>query len=214
MGYHPAPFLRQPTHLEGVDYLVVESTYGDKRHESLKHCAKVIENTIEDVAARKSVLMVPSFAMERTQRLLYHLNDLIERKKVPQMPVFIDSPLALKITEIYKRYSRYYDKETKALIETGDDIFDFPGLNLTYTSRQSKEIIHVPPPKIIIAGSGMSHGGRIMHHEANYLSDPNNILLLVSYQAEGTVGRQLLDGAREVEINDQDNTCSRANPPY
>jgi metallo-beta-lactamase family protein len=203
LGYHPVPFLREPAEIKDADYLIVESTYGNRKHESLKHCAKVIENSIEAVALRKSVLLIPSFALERTQRLLYHINLLMENKKVPEMPVFIDSPLALKITDIYKKYSQYYDQEALSLMKRGDDIFNFPGLNLAYTSRQSKEILRVKPPKIIIAGSGMSHGGRIMHHEVNYLSDPNNILLIVSYQAEGTIGRQLLEGAREVEINDQ-----------
>jgi metallo-beta-lactamase family protein len=203
LGNDPVPFLRPPAKIEGADYLVIESAYGDRRHESPKKCQVLVENAAEEAAAKKGVLMIPSFALERTQQLLYHFNSLVEERKIPSMPIFLDSPLAERITAVYKRYPQYYDEEALALIGSGDDIFSFPGLDFTYTTRQSKQIDHVPPPKVIIAGSGMSHGGRIMHHELHYLSDPRNILLIVAYQAEGTLGRQISEGAREVEINDQ-----------
>src|SRR4030042_5701604 len=128
---------------------------------------------------------------------------MVEQHKIPRMPIFLDSPLAQRITEVYKRYPQYYDEEALSVINSGDDVFKFPGLDFTYTTKQSKQIDKVPGPKIIIAGSGMSQGGRIMHHEAHYLSDPNNILLIVSFQAEGTIGRQILEGAKHVEILDQ-----------
>lgn len=203
LGNDPVPFLRPPAKIEKADYLVIESAYGDRRHESPKRCQILVENAAEEAAAKKGVLMIPSFALERTQQLLYHFNNLVEERKIPSMPIFLDSPLAERITEVYKKYPQYYDKEAMALIGAGDDIFSFPGLDFTYTTKQSKQIDHVPPPKVIIAGSGMSSGGRIVHHEAHYLSDPNNILLIVAYQAEGTLGRQILEGAKEVEINDQ-----------
>lgn len=203
LGNDPVPFLRPPAKIKEADYLVIESAYGDRRHESLKHCSKVVENLAEEIAAKKGVLMIPSFALERTQQLLYLFNHMVEQHKIPRMPIFLDSPLAQRITEVYKRYPQYYDEEALSFINSGDDVFKFPGLDFTYTTKQSKQIDKVPGPKIIIAGSGMSQGGRIIHHEAHYLSDPNNILLIVAFQAEGTIGRQILEGAKEVEILDQ-----------
>jgi metallo-beta-lactamase family protein len=203
LGNDPVPFLRSPAKIEDADYLIIESAYGNRNHEAPKLCQQKVENLAEEVAVKKGVLMIPSFALERTQQLLYHFNNLTEQHKIPRMPIFLGSPLAQKLTEIYRRYPQYYDEEAHALIDSGDDIFKFPGLDFTYTTKQSKQINQVPPPKIIIAGSGMSQGGRIVHHESNYLSDPNNILLIVAFQAEGTLGRKLLEGAKEVEIHDQ-----------
>jgi metallo-beta-lactamase family protein len=203
LGNDPVPFLKPPAKIKEADYLIIESAYGDRRHESLKHCSKAVENLAEEIAAQKGVLMIPSFALERTQQLLYLFNHMVEQHKIPRMPIFLDSPLAQRITEVYKRYPQYYDEEALSVINSGDDVFKFPGLDFTYTTKQSKQIDKVPGPKIIIAGSGMSQGGRIMHHEAHYLSDPNNILLIVAFQAEGTIGRQILEGAKHVEILDQ-----------
>jgi metallo-beta-lactamase family protein len=203
LGNDPVPFLRTPATVSDADYLLVESAYGDRRHESPEHCQRLIENVVEEIAAKKGVLIIPSFALERTQQILYHLNNLVERHKIPRMPIFLDSPLAVKITQVYKKYPQYYDVEALSLTREGDDVFKFPGLEMTPTTAQSKKINQVPPPKIIIAGSGMSQGGRIVHHESFYLSDPNNILLIVAYQAKGTLGRQIADGAKEVEILDQ-----------
>ena len=116
------------------------------------------------------------------------------------MPVFLDSPLAIKVTTIYRKYESYYNKEAKYIIKSGDDIFNFPGLKMTLTRDESKSINEVPPPKIIIAGSGMSTGGRIVHHEKRYLSDPKNVLLMINYQSAGSLGRVIEDGARWVNI--------------
>ena len=144
--------------------------------------------------------MIPAFAMERTQDLLYHLNDLIEHGRVPKIPIYIDSPLAIKLTTIYKKYEDYFNKETHDLVRSGDDILNFPGLRLALTTEQSKEINAVPAPKVIIAGSGMSHGGRILHHERRYLSDPKNMILFVGYQGRGSLGRSIVEGAKQVTI--------------
>jgi metallo-beta-lactamase family protein len=138
--------------------------------------------------------------MERTQDLLFHLNNLVEKGRVPRVPVFIDSPLAINLTAIYKKYKDYFDEETAAQAFAGDDLFNFPGLRLTLTTEESKAINDVPAPKIIIAGSGMSNGGRILHHERRYLSDPKSTILFVGYQSRGTLGRKILEGARSVRI--------------
>lgn len=203
LGHPPAPLLRAPDYLTQADYVLVESTYGDKNHESPEEGEEKVENAIEDTVARGGVLMIPSFAMERTQQLLYHLNALVEHKRIPRIPIYIDSPLATRITEVYKKYPQYYNKKAIFEINSGDDVFNFPGLRFTVTSKESKEINDSPSPKVIIAGSGMSQGGRIVHHEVRYLSDPKNTVLMVGYQAEGTLGRRLLDGQKRVEVLDQ-----------
>ena len=200
IGYPQAPIINDPAEIENVDYLIVESTYGDRIHEARGNIRELLEETIERTINRGGVLLIPSFALERTQRLLYHFNDLVENKKIPSVPIFVDSPLAIKLTEIYRKYPEYYDQEAYGLFSSGDDIFDFPGLELTLTTKKSKRINEVPAPKIIIAGSGMSQGGRIIHHEIKYLSDPKNTLLFVTYQVEGTLGRRIFDGAKNVKI--------------
>jgi len=200
LGYNHAPIVRDPAHIESDDYVIIESTYGDRIHEVKETCQHLLENIVEETITRGGVLMIPSFALERTQRLLYHFNELVENNRIPQISIFIDSPLAIKLTRVYKQYSQYYDKEAKFLIKSGDDIFNFPGLKLTLTTKESKAINQVATPKIIIAGSGMSQGGRIIHHERRYLSDPKNTLLFVTYQVQGTLGRKILQGADQVKI--------------
>ncbi len=203
LGHPPAPLLRPPDYLTSADFVLVESTYGDRNHETPEEAEEMVENIIEDTILRGGVLMIPSFAMERTQQLLYHLNELVENRRLPALPIFIDSPLAIGVTKIYQKYPAYFNQEAKDLIKSGDDIFKFPGLKFTQTVKESKEINNVSPPKIIIAGSGMSQGGRILHHELRYLPDEKNTLLVVTYQAEGTLGRKIFEGAKEVEILDQ-----------
>jgi metallo-beta-lactamase family protein len=138
--------------------------------------------------------------MERTQELLYHMHELFEAGAIPRVPVFIDSPLAIKLTAVYKKHESYFNTETQNIVNSGDDILNFPGLRLTLTTEQSKEINAVTGPKVVIAGSGMSNGGRILHHEQRYLSDPKSAIVFVGYQAVGTLGRQILEGAQEVKI--------------
>jgi len=203
LGNSPVPILRPLETIEEADYVLVESVYGDRLHETSQQAKEVVEDTVEETIAKKGVLMIPSFAMERAQQLLYHLNELVENKRIPAVPIFFDSPLAIKVTEIYKKFPEYFNKEAQALIRSGDDIFKFPGLRITSSVKESKEINKIAAPKIIIAGSGMSQGGRILHHEVRYLPDAKNIMLMVTYQAAGTLGRKILDGAKEVEILDE-----------
>ena len=200
IGYPQAPIINDPAEIENVDYLIVESTYGDRIHEVRGNTRELLEGVIEKTINRNGVLLIPSFALERTQRLLYHFNDLVENKKIRSVPIFVDSPLAIKLTEIYRKYPEYYDQEAYGLFSSGDDIFNFPGLKLTLTTKKSKEINEVSGSKIIIAGSGMSQGGRIIHHELRYLSDPKNMLLFVTYQVEGTLGRKIFEGAKNIKI--------------
>ncbi len=200
LGNFPAPIIKTTEMLKGADYCLVESTYGDRVHEDPKERRELLEDTIEDTVKSGGTLIIPTFAMERTQELLFQLHNLVEEKRIPRIPVYIDSPLAIKLTAIYKKHESYFNTATENIVRSGDDIMNFPGLHMTLTGEQSKEINNVPPPKVIVAGSGMSNGGRVQYHELRYLSDPKNTILFVGYQAQGTLGRQLLDGAPEVTI--------------
>ena len=215
LGNYPAPIIKPTEMLTGADYCLVESTYGNRIHEDPEKRRELLEDTIEDTVRAGGTLVIPTFAMERTQELLFQLHNLIEQKRVPHVPVFIDSPLAIKLTAVYKKHESYFNQETENIVRSGDDIMNFPGLHLTLTTEQSKEINDVPSPKIVIAGSGMSNGGRILHHELRYLPDPKNTILFVGYQAQGTLGRQILDGASEVRIFGETVPvrCKRVNIP-
>lgn len=192
LGNSPAPLLGDKDPLPAADYCLIESTYGDRLHENVAGRRDILEDLIEETVKASGVLMIPAFAMERTQELLKELNDLIEGGRIPPLPIFLDSPLAIKLTAVYKKYRKYLSAPAD---------FNFPGLKLTLTTEESKAINDVPPPKVIIAGSGMSHGGRILHHEKRYLPDPKNTLFIIGYQAGGSLGRQLLDGAKKVKIH-------------
>lgn len=200
LGNPPVPLLRPTELIDEADYVVIESTYGDRNHEAKKHRQDILENVIEDTITKGGTLMIPAFALERTQELLYELNELVENSRIPKIPVFVDSPLAIKSLQIYKKYPEYYNEEATYLIKSGDDLFKFPGLTFTETVEESKQINNVKPPKVIIAGSGMSTGGRILHHEIRYLPDSNNCFLIISYQVAGSLGRRVLDGEKEVKI--------------
>lgn len=200
LGNAPTPLLKPPTKINEADYILIESTYGNRVHEGRLKRKEILENIIEENFGRKGVLMIPSFAVERSQELLYELNELVEHDRIPKVPIFIDSPLAIKVTEVYKKYQDYFNKKATYLIKGGDDLFRFPGLTLTEAVEQSKSINRVSPPKIIIAGSGMSTGGRILFHEKAYLPDSRNCLLIISFQARGTLGRRISEGSKKIRI--------------
>lgn len=185
-----------------ADTVVLDSVYGDRNHESPEARDAKFLSTVKDVIARSGTLLIPVFSIERTQMILYTLHNLFASGALLKVPVFLDSPLAIKVTQIYERIKDLYKPSVEAEMKLGD-IFLFPKLMETTQSRDSHEIEAVPPPKIILAGSGMSSGGRIMSHEAIYLPDAKNCLLLVGYQAAGTLGRELEEGNKDVTIRDQ-----------
>ena len=202
IGNINVPILRDTDTLPGgVDVLVCESTYGDRLHESALQRQEILENLISQAISKGGTLMIPSFSLERTQELIYDLNDLVARKhKLPHVPIFLDSPLAIKATKVYLKFTKYYDAEATRLTKSGDELFKFPGLVMTATKEESKKINQMPGTKIIIAGAGMMNGGRIVHHAMRYLSDARNTLLIIGYQAQNTLGRKILDGHSPVEI--------------
>ncbi len=203
LGNTPAPYIHPTEYVLGADAALVESAYGNRVHEGVDERESALHLAIEDTIRRGGVLMVPAFAMERTQDLLYELNSLVESGAIPRVPVFVDSPLAIKLTAVYQKYASnpdYFNKEAVGLMRQGDAIFDFPGLHMTLTKEQSKEINDVPGPKVVIAGAGMMNGGRILHHAIRYLPDPKSTLLIVGYQASGSLGARLVSGEKTVRI--------------
>src|SRR3989344_4008834 len=201
LGNSPTPFLRPTENILEANYVLVESTYGDRIHESQDERREKLVAAISETVKTGGTLMIPSFALERTQELLYELHRLQEAGEIPKIPVFLDSPMAIRATTVYRHYPDYLSmKASEHLLEHGHDLFNFPGLEFTLTTAASKKINDVTGSKIIIAGSGMSEGGRILHHERRYLPDPNSTLLIIGYQARGTLGRRLLQGSSEVKI--------------
>jgi metallo-beta-lactamase family protein len=201
LGNSPAPLLRDTEEITDADYLIMESTYGDRDHGSKAERRDNLKDIIKSTIQGGGALLVPAFSIERTQVLLHEINHLVEERQIPKVPVFLDSPLAIKVTDIYRRHKKQFKQKVRDEISGGDDIFDFPGLRKTRNSKDSRAIADIPNPKIIIAGSGMSNGGRIRHHEKMYLGDPKSTLLIVGYQAAGSLGRVLQDGSSEVVID-------------
>ena len=201
IGNVPQPLLNPPVIPTGYDYLVMESVYGDRLHEEVKERTSLLKSHIEDTIKKRGTLIIPAFSLERTQGMLFEINNLVESGEIPPIATFLDSPLAIAVTDLYRERKKYLKDEVRAQIESGDDIFDFPKLKFTKTVAASSEIEKTKGAKIIIAGSGMSHGGRILSHEKNFLGDPNNTLLLVGYQSVGSIGRKLQDGAKQINID-------------
>jgi metallo-beta-lactamase family protein len=201
LGNSPSPLLPDTDKVIDVDYLIMESVYGDRNHESRDDRRKLLEQTIEDNYNRKGTLIIPTFSLERSQELLFELNTLVENNRIPIMPIFLDSPLAIRITEVFKQYKDYFNEIAQKALSKDKHLFNFPGLHSTLKSEDSKMILDTPNPKVVIAGSGMSSGGRIVHHEKHYLPDPNNTLLLTGYQSIGTPGRLIQEGLKTVRIS-------------
>jgi metallo-beta-lactamase family protein len=200
LGNRDAPFLRPTAQAEAVDAMIVESTYGNRLHEDISTRDRKLEEVLISTAKRKGVLLIPAFAVERTQDLLYRMHTLEDIGVLPHMDVYVDTPMGIRITEVIKHYPQYYDREAYQKVTAGQDMFDFPGLHRTMSKDQSKAINAAPKPKVIIAGAGMMNGGRILHHLVRYLGNPSTTLLIVGYQAPGTLGRRLYSGERHVEI--------------
>ncbi len=200
LGNSPDPLLKDTEVIDDVDYMLMESVYGDRNHEEREERVSQLKNAILETIAKRGILMIPSFALERTQNLLYLINNLVESGEVPEIPVFLDSPLSIDITRVFKKHVGDMNSDVKEHLKEDDDVFSFPGFVETYSIDDSKAIMRQPNPKVIISSAGMSHAGRIIHHEKHYLEDPNNMILFVGYQSVGTLGRIIQDGAKHVKI--------------
>jgi metallo-beta-lactamase family protein len=202
IGEPHRPIINDPTLFHEAEYIVIEATYGDRTHEEHKNTdiQKQLRDCINRTVSAGGNIVVPSFALERSQEMLYHLNELFLRKEIPPLPVFLDSPMAIRITEVFKRHAELFDQEMMQRLRQGNSFFNFENLRIVESEEESRAINNVKESCIIIAGSGMVAGGRVKHHIVNNIRRPESTILFVGYQAEGTPGRVLLDGAREIRL--------------
>ena len=200
LGGGNSPLLSLAEEVHNVDYVVVESVYGDRTRPQDEERKDRLEDIIENVAARGGTLLIPAFSAERTQDLLFDIRELMQGKRVPSMPVYLDSPLAQKITRAYEQHPNYFSPEMAKRVEGGEHIFSFSELQFIEDADASRGLRTAPSPKIIIAGSGMSTGGRALEHERYILPDKNSTILICGYQSAGSLGRRIADDAKEVYI--------------
>ena len=200
LGQPDQPILRDFDFPQGADTLLIESTYADRDHPSADDIKGRLKGFIEDIHQQRSRLIIPAFSVGRTQHILYLLNALVEEKRIPQTPVYVDSPLSLKATEVYNRHRGDFDNVALERLRAGDDPLRFPGLRFIETLDESKALNAKPGPMVIISASGMCEGGRVLHHLKNNIGDPRNIILIVGFQAENTLGRRLVERKPVVKI--------------
>ena len=198
VGRWNKPILRDPTLFEEADYVLVESTYGDRLHEDSETIENQLADAINSTVKGRGNILVPSFALERSQEVLYYLNTLLMERRIPRLLVFLDSPMAVSITDVFNEHTELYDSDMMELTRQGSSPFDYHGLTMVRTVAQSKAINNVFGSTMIIAGSGMCTGGRIKHHLVTNISRPECTILFVGYQAVGTLGRIIVDGAQKV----------------
>jgi metallo-beta-lactamase family protein len=202
VGRPGTPILRDPTAvLDGADYVVMESTYGGREHEPAEEAVRLLAEIVGETGSHKGVLLIPAFAVGRTQEIVWHLDRLLSAGDIPHLPLYLDSPMASQASDIYHRYPGYYDEETFQLLEAGETPLDYPGARVTRTPEQSRAIADAARPMIIVASSGMLSGGRVVHHLRELIDDPGALILFVGYQGEGTLGAHLQAGARRVRLD-------------
>ena len=200
VGRRSLPIIRDPERACPADILIMESTYGDRLHQPILHAREKLAAIINATAARGGKIIAPAFAVGRTQQLVLMIHELIRDGKINEIPVFVDSPLAVNVTEAFRTHTECYDLETTAFIDSGDDPFGFRRLRYIRDVEESKALNDLRVPCLIISASGMAEAGRVLHHLRNNVSDPRNTVLITGFQAENTLGRKLLDGQKEVNI--------------
>ncbi len=206
LGRPGLPIVRDPESPTSADVLIMESTYGNRTHKPVKDIESDFATLVRGVVDRKGKLLIPAFAVGRTQQITHMLNNLCNRGELPQVPVFVDSPLAAEATRVFREHPECYDDEMKAILARDKDAdpFGFRMLRYLRTADESKSLNDLDGPAIIIAASGMCEHGRILHHVANHVQNPRNVLLFVGYQAEGTLGRRLTEGSKVARIYGRD----------
>jgi len=204
LGNSPNPLLQNADTDFETEYMVMESVYGDREHEEIENRKQILKHIISKVVKRGGVILMPVFSLEKTQMLLTELNELVEQKLIPEVPIFVDSPLAIRLTEVYVQNTKFFNEAIQKQITAGDDVFNFPKLKFTYTKSDSEQIDRVRGAKIIISASGISEGGRITSHEKRYLPNKDNALVLIGHQILGSLGRRILEGQKEVYIDGTD----------
>lgn len=200
LGQCDTPFLNNPVVVPDVDVLITESTYGDREHPPRENVLGRLKDYVDMICQHRSKLIIPSFSVGRTQQLLMMLNALIEARRIPVVPVYVDSPLSQKATEIHREHRECFNAATQAMLSRGDDPFRFPGLRFTGTVEDSMALNEAAGPMIIISASGMCEGGRILHHLKHAIEDSRNVVLITGFQAENTLGRRIVNREQVVKI--------------
>lgn len=200
IGRTNRPILCDPTVFDAADYVLVESTYGDRLHDEAMDVKEIIGNVINSTKKAGGNIIVPSFALERSQEILYYINELLLEKSIPSLKIFLDSPMASKITEVFRHHSELFDEQMATFMRNFGSPFNLPQVEMAGDAAQSKAINNIKGTVMVIAGSGMCTGGRIKYHLANNISRPQSSIMFVGYQAVGTLGRQIIDGAKKVRI--------------
>jgi metallo-beta-lactamase family protein len=206
IGQADKPIIRDPSLLLAADYIVMESTYGDRNHERAGDTESQLATIINETRSRGGHVVIPTFAVERAQELIYHIGRLVRANRIPPMPVFLDSPMAVDVTGIYYQFHEYCDEAMWNMINSNQPPLKFPSLTLVRTAEESKQINGVKQPSVIMASSGMCNAGRIKHHLKNNIERPASTILFVGHQSEGTLGRIILDGTPRVRIHGRDFT--------
>ncbi len=201
LGQWDRPILRDPTVLHEADFLVMESTYGDRDHQDGDGIEPQLERIINDTIRAGGNVVIPVFAVERAQEVMFYVSRLVRADRIPDVPVFLDSPMAIDVTEVFRRHPECFDEETYQMISSGESPLRFPGLKMVRSTEDSKAINGLRQPAIIMATSGMCTAGRIKHHLKHNVTRPESTILFVGFQVRGTLGRQLLDGNPEVRIH-------------
>ena len=201
IGQNGKPFVRDPTRFDQANYIVMESTYGDRDHEPLEDIPNKLCDAINQTVKRGGNLVIPTFAIERAQELMYYISELVFANRIPDIPIFLDSPMAADVTAVFRANHQYLDADTRRLIDSDRPPLRFPGLHMVRNVEDSKAIKEQSGSSIIMAASGMCNAGRIKHHLRSNISRPESTILFVGFQAHGTLGRQILEGAPEVRIH-------------
>lgn len=196
LGNQNKPIVRNPAIPDDAESVFIETTYGDREHKIFEESKRELKEAIDYAFSNNGNVIIPTFALERAQELIYLLREMYEENMLPPCKVFLDSPLAIKATELYKKHIEYFDKEAKDMVSKGKDPFSFPYLTYTRSVEESKSINYFKGNSIIIAGSGMCNGGRILHHLKHNLWNPNNCIVFIGFQANGTLGRKIVDGEK------------------
>jgi metallo-beta-lactamase family protein len=203
IGQWDKPFLRDPSLFDRADYVVMESTYGDRDHEDPKEIGEILAETVRAAVRSGGNVLIPTFAIERAQELMFHFSRLVRNGVIPELPIYLDSPMAREVTAAFERHPEDLDDEALALFREGKNPFDFPGLVIVQSIEESKAINAAKGSSVIMAGSGMCTGGRIKHHLLYNIARPESTVLFVGYQARETLGRQILEGESPVRVHGQ-----------
>ena len=203
LGRPGTPIIRDPATMTSADYVVVESTYGGREHEPGEEAIRLLAEVVNEVDRAGGVLLIPAFAIGRTQEIVWELDRLISEGKIPELPLYLDSPMASRASDVYRRHPEFYDEETAKLLREGETPLDYPNQIITREVAASKAIATADRPYMIVSSNGMLTGGRSVAHLRNLIDDPGATILFVGYQGEGTLGRHLQDGAKTVKVDGQ-----------